>query len=124
MNIALCDDFEFFTELLKELIEEYKAEHNITDILIQTFDSGEVLLSKITDNINYFDLIFLDQNMKKLTGSETALQIRQLGGTCEIVFVSSELAKYQFMCSKPLRILRKPPIKEDIYQILSTVYGS
>jgi len=57
--------------------------------------------------------------MKKLTGLETAKQIRQSGSmSCSIVFVTSADDHEQFMQVQPLQIVSKPSTQERIDAIL------
>ena len=41
------------------------------------FDSGEEIIEKFDENKKFFDLFFLDNFMKKLTGLQTVLRIRE-----------------------------------------------
>ncbi|WP_242830506.1 hypothetical protein [Desulfitobacterium hafniense] len=59
--------------------------------------------------------------MKKLSGAETALRIREYDTACQIVFCTGSGAHPQFAEASPLRILEKPIDMEDIYVILDEV---
>jgi CheY-like chemotaxis protein len=87
---------------------------------IYQFGSGEELLEEIDKQGIVFDLLFLDNSMKKLTGLETAKQIRQSGSmsTCSIVFVTSADDHEQFIQVQPLQIVSKPTTQERIDAIL------
>lgn len=57
-----------------------------------------------------FDLVFLNNSMKKLTGLETAREIRRSksASACNIVFVTSAEEHEQFRQIGPLQVVSKP----------------
>ena len=120
INIVICDDMPILREVLAEMIHAYEAEKNIKYNLCE-FGSGEELLETFDRDKKYFDVFFLDNRMKKLTGVDTALHIRQYNTDCHIVFVTASDTQYEFMSAAPLKILRKPAQKEDVYKILDLV---
>ena len=123
INIAICDDMPILREVLAEMIHAYEAEKNIEFNLCE-FGSGEELLETFDRDKKYFDVFFLDNRMKKLTGVDTARHIRQYDTDCHIVFVTASDTQHEFMSAVPLKILRKPAQKEDIYKILDRVSAS
>lgn len=123
LKIALCDDTPILREILETLIHEYETENDIKFNIYQ-FDSGEELLKKYEENKTYFDVFFLDYYMKKMTGLETALHIRQYDKRCKIVFVTSSVKRYELLEADPLRILSKPVQKVDVYAILNGVLSA
>jgi len=120
INIAICDDMPILREVLAEMIHAYETEKNIKFNLCE-FGSGEELLETFDRDKKYFDVFFLDNRMKKLTGVDTALHIRQYDTDCHFVFVTASDTQYEFMSAAPLKILRKPAQKEDVYKILDLV---
>lgn len=120
LNIALCDDMPVFRDMLEMLIHEYETEHNIKFNLYQ-FGSGEELLEKHHENKAFFNLFFLDYHMKKLTGFDTAMQIRSYDKKCRIVFVTSTINKYGLSLAKPMKIINKPVERNEIFGILNEI---
>lgn len=120
LNIALCDDMPVLRELLEMFIREYETENKVKFQIYQ-FDSGEGLLEKYEKGHIHFDILFLDNYMKKLTGVKTALLIREYDKSCQIVFVTSSDLQQEFMAAAPLAILRKPITKEVICKVLDKV---
>ncbi|HWQ73314.1 MAG TPA: response regulator [Desulfitobacteriaceae bacterium] len=118
-TIGICDDRPLCCQLLEIFIHLYEEEKGFLFDIYQ-FGSGEELLEEIDKQGIVFDLLFLDNSMKKLTGLETAKQIRQSGSmsTCSIVFVTSADDHEQFIQVQPLQIVSKPTTQERIDAIL------
>ncbi|WP_088224885.1 response regulator [Desulfosporosinus sp. FKB] len=121
-TIGICDDRTLCRRLLEALINQYKEERNVL-FNIYEFSSGEELLEGIQKQGLVFDLLFLDNKMKKLTGLETARQIRQSKSTsaCNIIFVTSADDHAQFIQVNPLQVVCKPCTQGYIETILDKV---
>lgn len=122
-TIGICDDRPLCRQLLEAFIDLYEEEKGVLFDIYQ-FGSGEELLEKLNKHGIVFDLLFLDNSMKKLTGLETAKQIRQSDSmsTCNIVFVTSEDDHEQFRQVQPLQVVCKPGTQERIAAILDKVF--
>ena len=122
LNIAICDDRPIQRKLLNLLIHEYEEQNGVRFNLYE-FESGEEIIEKFDENKKFFDLFFLDNFMKKLTGLQTALRIREDNTSCHIVFVTASDKQLQlaFMAASPLEILFKPLQQVDINIILDKV---
>lgn len=120
LNICICDDNAVQRKFLICLIREYEEENQVRFNLYE-FNSGEDLLKTFDEDKFFFDLYFLDNHMKRLTGIETALHIRNDNRVCNIVFITASDEKYAFMQALPLQVLFKPAQKEDIDKILNKV---
>lgn len=122
LTIGICDDRPLCRQLLEAFIHLYEEEK---DLLFDThqFGSGEELLEEVNQRGMIFDLLFLDNSMKKLTGLETAKQIRQSASmsACSIVFVTSADDHDQFIQVQPLDVVCKPGTKEIMDAILERV---
>lgn len=88
MNIAICDDNKIFREMLRdvtiEYMEEKKYEYNL-----DTFTSGEELISAINREYINYNLVFLDILMDKLDGIEVAKILKNINENIEIIFVTT-----------------------------------
>ncbi|AET70604.1 response regulator of the LytR/AlgR family [Desulfosporosinus orientis DSM 765] len=124
LNIEICDDRPLPRKLLEILLRQYEEEKGGVFEICQ-FGSGEELLEELDQHHRTFDLVFLDNSMKKLTGLETAMQIRQSASPskCRIVFVTSAEDHKQFMPVQPLQVIAKPCSQELIDAILDRVLG-
>lgn len=120
LNIGICDDIPIQRKFLICLIHEYEDGNDVRFNFYE-FNSGEELLEKFNEDKNFFDLFFLDNYMKRLTGLKTALHIRNYNTACPIVFITASDDRYAFMAASPLQILFKPAQQEDINKILDKV---
>lgn len=87
LYVALCDDENYFCRKEKKLIEKYMAERECK-VEIEIFSSGEELLQNENRVLKY-GIIFLDVNMEKINGMETAKYIRKITKEAYIVFVTA-----------------------------------
>ena len=74
INIAICDDNDFFCgNLISFFLKKYP------DILgaLDDFSNGEELLQQIRGNNIIYDFIFLDIDMPVINGIETGMEIRK-----------------------------------------------
>lgn len=80
LNIAICDDSREDRKRLRKFLEE-------TGFLvsIQEFESGEALL-RLEET---FPVIFLDINMKGISGIETARLLRKKDKKAKIIYVTA-----------------------------------
>lgn len=120
LNIGICDDGALQRALVMLLIHEYENKRGVKFNLYQ-FSSGEDLLEEFNEDRNYFDLFFLDNRMKNITGLETASYIRQYNNACHIIFITASDVQDGFKVVAPLQVLIKPAQQEDITKILDTV---
>ncbi len=74
MKIAVCDDSKEICLKITELIRERDGGAEIS-----LFSDGEALI----DSREEFDIVFLDIEMKRLSGIETAEKLRSLEASRE-----------------------------------------
>ncbi|MEM5819225.1 MAG: response regulator [Desulfitobacterium hafniense] len=120
LNICLCDDGALQRAYLKLIIQEYESRSGVRFNLSE-FSSGEDLLEQFQENPTRFDLYFLDQRMKNITGLEAASYIRQRNKACHIVFITASEEQEDFAAVSPLRVLTKPAQPAAIWDILDKV---
>lgn len=86
INIAICDDERIISNEISELVKtEFKKEE--IEVKISVFEKGEEILN--INNIHYFDVIFLDIELKTTNGLEIANKLRDLSYNNLIVFITS-----------------------------------
>ena len=87
-SIILCDDNIDDLTLLKEMVERFFfPKPDYITYHIDTCTSGEALLQLCHNNLYHF--VFLDIDMPRLDGIQTAKKIRQTNENIYIVFVST-----------------------------------
>ncbi|MDD6492051.1 MAG: LytTR family DNA-binding domain-containing protein [Firmicutes bacterium] len=108
LNIAICEDEERYADDLKWCLEVWAANSGI-NIKIKKFNNGIPLLEHIQSK-GKFNLIFMDIEMEKMNGLETAVKIRETDYITAIVFVSQyedyykaayDVHPFHFLC-KPI----------------------
>lgn len=87
LQIAICDDEQYYREKIQSLLEQYLDKQNIT-YTIQCYSSGKQFLNQYENSVKY-DIVFLDISMKELDGIQTATQIRAFHNTTFLVFVTA-----------------------------------
>lgn len=89
LQIAVCDDEPIFQEKIKHLLEIYLQREGLS-YEIHMFRSGEAFLACCENQVK-FDIVFLDINMEKVDGIQTAMRIRSFHSDTYIVFVTAYL---------------------------------
>lgn len=87
IKVAVCDDNQQIISQMEGLVIQYLGEKNVE---LSAFSSGEELMSDIKNEI-YFDILFLDIEMKQLNGIEAGIFIRENRRYMDsiIIYVSS-----------------------------------
>lgn len=114
MTVAVCDDERVWADELEDLLNEYGHARHL-DVFISYFTNGIALIESDKD----FDIIFMDFQMNKLNGIETARKINGLKKSGIIIFVSAytNVAMDTFEV-KAYRFLGKPINKEKLYKAI------
>ncbi len=122
LYIAICDDEAEFRLLIKEIIEEYLYEKGI-DYQIDLYSDGKDIIELGADIIKY-KIFFLDVNMDKLNGIDTARNIRGLNQDAFIVFTTAyiEYALDGYGVEAIRYILKnRSNFKHDLYECMDTI---
>lgn len=86
LRVAICDDEKYFREKIQGLVEQYLKEKKIL-FYIDLFASGLEFCGD-DNNLQQYDIIFLDIGMKEMNGMETAYAIRKKNQNVDIVFIT------------------------------------
>ena len=70
VKVAVCDDEKIFVEHISKIVKEFLKEPKL-DFQVDEFCSGEEFV-KLKEKVGNYDIVFLDMQMKKLDGIETA----------------------------------------------------
>lgn len=117
ISIAICDDELYMLNHLKENIQSYMKQNNLS-YNIDIFDKAEDLLC----NHEKFSIIFLDIQMKDINGIQIARKLRACGNDCFIVFVTvlNEFV-YDAFEVDAINYLIKPLSNEKLYKTLDRI---
>ena len=105
MNIAICDDNMEHMNIIEDELERISRVKLDCDL----YQSGEDLVYAYKNKKERYDVVFLDMEMQKLNGMETANLIKEIDERAIIIFVTShsEYMKESFKC-QPFRFIEKP----------------
>lgn len=122
INIAICDDDITLTKDVERLLKEIAAEQNIS-IRCEAFFDGSALVETVIDQKIYFDLVYLDIEMKDMDGIHAAQSLRDLDIPMLIIYMSSheEYLKELFR-TEPFRFLSKPIDREEFRAFFLSAY--
>lgn len=119
-RIAICDDVPQVCHHIEKILLAYAKEKQIL-LDIEVFYDGEELGKFIKEN-HEFDLIYLDIEMKELSGLDVSREIRETMADLrtEIVFISGT-TKYDRLLFdvQPLHFLSKPIDAELVIHVLN-----
>ena len=90
IQVAICDDEEFFRDELETFISVFGNEYH-TDVITETYSNPENLIKVLSDKTKKYDILFLDVEMPQMNGMELAQAIRKIDSDVVICFVTSFL---------------------------------
>lgn len=87
MKIAICDDETELSESIREIISAYMKEKG-RGYDIDLFSSGKAIM-ELKEDIETYDIVFLDINMPEVSGLEVAEWIRGYSDSVNIAFITA-----------------------------------
>lgn len=109
IRIAICDNDGFICDQLEDLLHIYETTI-MEEMDVESFLSGEELCQSLNEGI-FFDIIFLDIELKLLNGIEVGRIIREqmLNEITQIIYISGkENYAMQLFKIRPLDFIIKP----------------
>lgn len=121
-KVAICDDEKIFLDSIKPLLQEIFTENNIS-YSIEGFVHPQVLIQRVQQMPEAYDLVMLDIFMNEQNGIEIAKTLRKLEMNAIIVFVTvtKDFALKGYEVGA-FRYLLKPVNKIQLKDILLRCY--
>ena len=73
MNILICDDDKLYVDMIRKYVDEFFADHKITDYKVYEYNSGD----EVAKNNEKIDIAFLDVEMNGINGIEASTILRK-----------------------------------------------
>ncbi len=120
LKIAVCDDERYYREHIQRIICRYLDQKPDIVYEIELFEDGTDFCSD--KNIESFDVIFLDIEMKKMNGMDAAYEIRKKNKDMDIVFITV-LADFVFegYKVKAERYIMKQDFEKELPECLEII---
>ncbi|MGL4522400.1 MAG: LytR/AlgR family response regulator transcription factor [Bacilli bacterium] len=115
LKVAICDDDTFTCSEIERIIFDFEST-STTIIDVEVFYSGEKLISFLK-NEHHFDLIFLDIELRTISGIQVGSTIRNDldDHLSKIVFITSKVGyEQQLFDLQPLNFIKKPIDKSKL----------
>ena len=107
LRIAICDDNIPITTEIETLLNSICNKYHVL-LKIDIFFDGKTLCQHIQSH-NYYDLIYLDIEMKEMNGIEAARLVRSLNLPTLLIYISSYDTYFEQLFEvEPFRFLSKP----------------
>lgn len=114
IEIAVCDDEEVLRRKLKIMLYDILKKEGISGT-VKDYASGEELL----EDIEQFDLVFLDIDMPGMNGIEVGRKIQQKNLNCRIAMASGREDRFKETYRlNPLNFVSKPYTEDEISDVL------
>ncbi len=104
-KVAICDDDKLYRKTVKKMVNKYSG--NAGNIIFYEYSSGEELLKDVHQMHN---LLFLDIQMPKTDGNETAKAFRNINKEAVLVFCTN----YQNPTTESFKVYPYRYIMKDI----------
>lgn len=121
LKIAICDDEMEYLEKITNLVKNIMVQKQVDEYEITQYSSGTALWED-KKNLEKFEIIFLDVNMKEMNGIETAEKIRKVNPKLFIVFITA-YADYAIEGYRveAVRFVLKDMLEEMLLESIETI---
>lgn len=123
LRIAVCDDEKYYRDYINKLIVEYLVDQDMI-AHVDLFSDGSEFCSD-RNNFQKYDIIFLDIEMDKMNGMDTAYTIRKFNEDVQIVFITIKM-EYSIEGYKvdAMRFIIKGDLENSLQECLNSVLQS
>lgn len=121
INIAICDDDIVATGKLDCMLQNI-AKKYFVDLEIEVYWDGEGLIKSVESKV-YYDMIFLDIEMKNENGISVARKIRKIDNNVLIIYVTSyESYMLESFSVRPFRFIIKPLNEQELHSCFKAAF--
>ena len=114
LHIAICDDEPILLDTLSTMVEKVMSKKKVP-FEINIFSSGK----KLVEQIEVFQLVFLDIEMPDMDGIDTGVDILKRNPDCKVVIASGRVERFQETYKiKAFRFIVKPYVMEEIEEAI------
>ncbi len=85
MNILICDDDKLYVDMIRKYVDEFFADHKITDYKVYEYNSGD----EVAKNNEKIDIAFLDVEMEGINGIEAGKCLRNNNKNIVLFIITS-----------------------------------
>lgn len=114
LSIAICDDQQDSLETIEEELHRSSKNLNV-EIETHLYTDGNDMLELMKNNKDYFDVVFLDIDMPKISGLDVAAKMRSINQEVLLVFISAhEQYVFDSIDYSPIKYIRKLKMHDEI----------
>ena len=114
LSIAICDDQQDSLETIEEELHRSSKNLNV-EIETHLYTDGNDMLGQMKNNKDYFDVVFLDIDMPKISGLDVAAKMRSINQEILLVFISAhEQYVFDSIDYSPIKYIRKLKMHDEI----------
>ncbi len=121
LKIAICDNDHEFVRKLEGYIKEIKNSNRDIEIKVNVFLSG-IDFMKCLNNMEKFDIVFMDIQIKHISGIEIGKKIREMFDTIIVYISLSDRYFVEIFDIKPFGFLIKPIKFSEFEYVLFVIY--
>lgn len=118
LHIAVCDDEAMMIKEVSKILSDYCQFKSVEFKIHSYCDGSDLLMSQ-----EIFDIIFLDIEMKRSNGIETAQQIRECDMNVPIVYITSYVDYWRRAFKvHAFGFITKPFNKDEFYDVMDDYF--
>lgn len=108
IRVCVCDDDVTIVDRISSVIDKISKDNNIK-AKVDVFYDGTTLMKNLEKNNSYYDVVFLDIEMKDMDGIETAKRLRLRDELAYIIYVTNyENYAIETFSVRPYQFVLKP----------------
>lgn len=124
LHIAICDDMSQELEHADSMLKKYAREHPQYEIKTALFSAPFELLAYAAEK-GGFDVMLLDVYMPGISGTDAARELRAMGDTCQIIFLTtSRDHAIDAFSLNAVHYLVKPYSEQEFFAALDKAFNS